>query len=294
MPNSSISLDSGGIVFATDIQPDLFGLPYFLWSYILLLVYGYQGGQQYYEANNGYGTESGILYGNVTFAPYTGPGSELDCPVLNNNDEPQSVHGGGDTGVAAVLAAAAVAPPVFDANFSIAPTVFYGLEYYFDIGWNWAANFSSDSEAEQQVHQGLAVLDGGYSSYIDLTTATGINSAGVVLPEIGGRGSGTGDSEGWSFELVFQPQAVGNWAKLICLGAGESDNDVILGWYGNGEDGRMTFQQYVEGQLNPSATHRTCSASSNTNSSSNPWADSGRKLTANRPLCLLLCLRLLA
>ena len=239
-------------------------MPSYDGSWALELGYGgAEGAGQYVEANNGL-AEVDIQHGNVTFALYTGPGSELACSLPSDgNNGSQRVTGGGDLGVAAVLSAAGVAPPVFELNFTSDPIAYLDTEYLSDYRWSWAANSSTDSEALQRLHQGLAVLDGSETAFIDLTTATGPHSADTVMPMIGGPGSGRGETEGWTIEIIFQPQQVDDWAQLLYFGTGEAGNDIQLGWYGE-QEGRMVFQQSLEGQLNPSAAtaHRTASDSS--------------------------------
>ena len=89
--------------------------------------------------------------------------------------------------------------PVFSLNFSIAPTG--------TTGWTWASVDSSDSTQTQTLHQGLAVLNASVAAaYIDLTTATGANSAGAVLGPIGGASFyPVGNAQaGWSLEFVVK------------------------------------------------------------------------------------------
>jgi hypothetical protein len=254
MPGSTPTVSAGGIAFSTTAPPAFYGESPYANDFVVLLSYGGGfGTPQYHESDYSGYSETDILHSHVAFKRFTGPGSELKCEVKGiGSSEPARVNGGGDAGVAAVLVAAGVAPPVFDLNFTVNPIEYAQSEFGFL--WIWQANSSTDSEADQRLHQGLAVLDGSTTSYIDLNMADGPQSANVLLPQIGGRGSGTGDSEGWSFEAVFKPQAVADWAKLFCFGAGPNTNDIILGWYGNGEFGRLAYQQYSEGpELDPSA-----------------------------------------
>ena len=77
-----------------------------------------------------------------------------------------------------------------------------------------------------------------------MNTATGANSAGVVLPMIGGAGSGTGATQGWSVDLVVKLTVSGGWSKLIDFGDGPFPsstspsgyttlNDLTITWDGN-------------------------------------------------------------
>ena len=254
---SGAVLDTGGLAFITTEPATMFGVFNYDVGNVLLLGAGNDSTALYFESNSGFIAEADIASSSVTFARYTGPGSEVACSLPSDgNNGSQRVTGGGDLGVAAVLSAAGVAPPVFELNFTSDPIAHYDTEYLSDYRWSWAANSSTDSEALQLLHQGLAVLDGSETAFIDLTTATGPNSADTVMPMIGGPGSGRGDTEGWSIEMVFQPQQVDDFAKLLCLGAGEAGNDILLGWLGDDETGTMAFEQYVDEPLvNPSATY---------------------------------------
>ena len=73
----------------------------------------------------------------------------------------------GDSLAAALL----TCPPVLNLNFSTQPAG--------TTGWPWAASDPSDGSSVAALHLGVALLDGTGSSYIDLSTATGPQSAGA-------------------------------------------------------------------------------------------------------------------
>ena len=106
--------------------------------------------------------------------------------------------GSGDVKAAAVVSRL----PVFNANFSIPPLCTTGVS----TNWQWGSSDGVDTGATATLHQGVAILSGLANSYIDLTTATGAQSAGVVMPVIGGPGYyAFGNAQcGWSFELVMK------------------------------------------------------------------------------------------
>jgi hypothetical protein len=135
----------------------------------------------------------------------------LLCPAAAQN----SVSGGGDFSVLTALAGGN--PPVFNANFSSNPALLSSIG---STNYIWAAYDNNDTSANQQLHQGLAVLNGGPLSWINISTTTGPNSCGLQIPTIGGPSSST-TSPGWSFEFVWKPTGQTNtWAKLLDLGNG--------------------------------------------------------------------------
>ena len=69
----------------------------------------------------------------------------------------------------------------------------------------------------------MVLLDGTNPSYINLQQSSGPNSAGLVVPLIGTAGSGTGSSQGLSFEVVFKlTSQLSNFesSKVFSLGQG--------------------------------------------------------------------------
>jgi hypothetical protein len=121
----------------------------------------------------------------------------------------------GDSGVPTALAGGKL--PLFNANFSSNPALLSSIG---STNYIWAAYDNNDTSANQQLHQGLAVLNGGPLSWINISTTTGPNSCGLQIPTIGGPSSST-TSPGWSFEFVWKPTGQTNtWAKLLDLGNG--------------------------------------------------------------------------
>ena len=98
--------------------------------------------------------------------------------------------------------------PVYSLNFSTSPSTVVGTP----VAYNWQATDPSDTPSVSQYHQGVVILNGGATQYVDLNNATNANSAGAVLPIIGGT------QTSWSFETVFKvPQAVNGsngWPKV--------------------------------------------------------------------------------
>ena len=117
--------------------------------------------------------------------------------------------------------------PVFNAPFPQDPTGSVGLAFGQQLNYQWLAFDPNDTPANQALHRGLISLNGSAGSFIDLTTATGPNSCGVVLPVVGGVGSGTQNggnnpinTRGMTVEMVFKLTAVMQWSKLIDIGTG--------------------------------------------------------------------------
>jgi hypothetical protein len=113
-------------------------------------------------------------------------------------------------------------PPILDLDFSVNPA---GLVPGIDTTtYLWEALDASDPAALQNLHQGLVQFNG--SNYIDLSTTTGPTSCGVLLPLFGLPGSGSGDAQGLSIEIVFKlPLSSGNGGgdKLFDFGQGGSE-----------------------------------------------------------------------
>ncbi len=152
--------------------------------------------------------------------------------------------------VLAALGASAKAP-IFNAYFPSDPTSLVGATAT-GLNYTWILTDPSDNATVAASHQGLVSLSGAPNQYIDVGTATGANSCGYVLPQpIGGAGSGTGSTQGWSVDLVVKmTNTTGGWAKLIDFGDGPfpsvdgsypTVNDLTITWDGNenNENGRM-------------------------------------------------------
>ena len=161
-------------------------------------------------------------------------GISSNTPAVTNVT---GVSAGGDFGLTAALAGGAA--PVFNADFRQNPTTIPSVGP--TINYAWAPVDTSDTAADQGVHQGLAVLSGLFTSFINISTANGPNSCGLVAPIIGGPGSGTGATQGWSFEFVWKPTGESTtWAKLLDMGNGASNgyaqttnDDWTIGFDGN-------------------------------------------------------------
>ena len=171
------------------------------------------------------------------------------------------VFTGGDFGVAAALAGGKL--PVFEANFTYNPASVASVG---PTAYGWVPSDSSDSTANQGVHQGIAVLQGATNgnSWINISTASGPNSMGIVAPVIGGPGSGTAaaGNQGWSFEFVFKPSAAEyrTWAKLLDMGNGQVNSpygtsmppnadDWTIGFDGNDQT-KFLVETYNSGTIN--------------------------------------------
>ena len=138
-----------------------------------------------------------------------------------------------NTRVLAALGSGAKAP-IFNAYFPTNPSPIVNSP----LNYTWAQSDPADNSTTAAYHQGVAILSGGPYSYIDVNIPTGSQSCGVVLPQIGGAGSGTGASQGWTVDVVVKlTGAVGGWAKLIDFGdgaaIGSTTNDLMLTWDGN-------------------------------------------------------------
>ena len=113
--------------------------------------------------------------------------------------------------------------PIFNANFAVNPTANLAIPF---TAYQWAAADPSDTPAMQALHPGVVLLNGSASSFINLQQASGPNSCGLVLPIIGTAGSGTGSSQGLSFEMVFKfpvGYTILQSSKLFDLGQGGTE-----------------------------------------------------------------------
>ena len=126
--------------------------------------------------------------------------------------------------------------PVFNGAFGQNPTTAPSVGSYTNYGW--IPFDPTDTSANQQLHQGLIVLNGSIRSYVDLATTSGPNSCGLVLPIIGGAGSGTQNqftgqnTRGMTIEMVFKLTAVMSWSKLLDLGTGGYLDSMAISWNG--------------------------------------------------------------
>jgi len=149
--------------------------------------------------------------------------------------------------------------PIFNAYFPTNPATIVGAT----LNYTWSQIDPTDSAATAATHQGVVSLSGAPNSYIDVGTATGANSCGQVLPMIGGPGSGTGATQGWSVDMVVKLTASGGWAKLIDFGDGpfatgsSTINDLTITWDGNenNENGAMEGLAVQQLSSPPPATY---------------------------------------
>ena len=164
-----------------------------------------------------------------------------------------------NSGVTAALSGGKA--PIFNAYFPTNPTALVGAQAT-GLNYTWLQSDPADSPSVAAYHQGLVYLSGAPNSYIDVGTATGANSVGVVLPLIGGPGSGTGASQGWSVDLVVKfVNSSGGWAKLIDFGDGSPStgtvNDLTITWDGNENNENGVMEGLAVQQLNGPSTPYT-------------------------------------
>ena len=113
--------------------------------------------------------------------------------------------------------------PLFNAPFVIDPrTVTSGASG--SAGYSWIQTDPSDNAVNQSFHQGIVVLN-GTGQYIDLTTVTGPNSIGMLLPVIGGQGFTASATQSVTFEMVVKLMTTpsNGWAKLFDFGTGANN-----------------------------------------------------------------------
>jgi Concanavalin A-like lectin/glucanases superfamily len=178
-------------------------------------------------------------------------------PPSGNCPSP-STGTGGDSLVYSLVPRA----PVFNANFSVPPNCSIGVT----PAWTWMQTDPLDSGNTAALHQGVAIMTGNSTSWIDLTTATGPQSSGLVLPMIGGAGNYPLGNPlcGWSFEVVakFDQTVNQQYAKLIELSdgpGGGAGNNLALSFYGSdaGDDSayKLMVEQYMNTTAVPNANH---------------------------------------
>ena len=120
----------------------------------------------------------------------------------------------GDTAAVALLSS--YRAPVFSLNFSVSPASLPGMSGQ-TLAYQWQPTDPLDtSAAVSQYHTGVVILNAAPNSYVDLSSAASPNSAGYVMPVIGGA------NNTYSFEVVFKvPQPLNNshgWPKLFLIG----------------------------------------------------------------------------
>jgi len=122
-------------------------------------------------------------------------------------------------------------PPIFDLSFSYDPRPRLGgpVSAY---TYGWQEYDPADSiSPDARFHQGHALLTAANRHFINLSAPVGVNSVGVLLPSIGGRSYGSGNTkEGWSFEFVVKIDSTGRFAKLIDWGNAAGRDNIVLGF----------------------------------------------------------------
>ena len=158
--------------------------------------------------------------------------------------------------------------PVFNLNFSVSPGCITGAA----PGWTWAVQDPYDNAQTAALHQGVAILTASSTSWVDLTTAKGPQSAGQVIPQWGGDGFyGAGNPQnGWSLEIVFKMDVTVSqgWAKVLELsdgpgwantGAGNVGSNIALTFdnndAGNDSGYKLMVEQYNNQVLFPQTGH---------------------------------------
>lgn len=150
---------------------------------------------------------------NLYFAPMPATNTTLQFPQTDESNR---------------AAAIVSRQPVFNAWFGSNPTTLVNTPTG-SLNYQWMDFDPSDSPADQAKHRGVVKFSGSATSYIDLNTNIGPNSCGVVLPDIGGAGWGTGSSQGWTFEIVFKVSQMSGWAKLFDFGNGVDVGNIVIG-----------------------------------------------------------------
>ena len=141
---------------------------------------------------------------------------------------------------------------------------------------NYGWNSVDTSDVVANVHSGILVLNGcggnGCNSggqFVNLSTASGPNSIGKVLPNWGGQGTGSFDANtvGWSFELTWKAYSQQTWAKLMDLGVGYygGEWEALFGWHGGDQfmtvttttSGNTEYGFPGSGQATPTINYNT-------------------------------------
>lgn len=124
--------------------------------------------------------------------------------------------------------------PVFNAAFGENPAFAVGVNAS-NLNYQWYPTDPYDPPSQQSFHSGVVRLNGSDSSYVDLGTPYGPNSCGLVMPVIGGAGSGnmSAGTQGTTFELVFKVNQVLSWSKIVDIGTGGNLDSMAISWDGN-------------------------------------------------------------
>ena len=174
---------------------------------------------------------------NTLYNPATAGQSSSTAGAAPSGPSGGSTGPAGGSGVCTVLSSAAAGDvlssgllsraPRLNLNFSSSPACTNGGAV---SNWQWAASDPTDSASDAALHQGVALLNGSVTSYIDLTTGSGPQSggAGGVLPLFGGPGY---DGSGWSIELVMKfPTVVQNLGSCLYLFQDAADSYLTMVW----------------------------------------------------------------
>ena len=158
------------------------------------------------------------------------------------------------------------------AHYLVNPTPYYELNFNLDPRINYIASTTTSNplytwldydpmDAPLPVaynhHQGMVqfVQSAAKYEWIDLSKATGPNSAGVTVPMLGGVSDSAAyaASPGWSFEITFKAGTRTSWAKMFCMGNGANVDNILIGWDGhfttNLTISFQSFDQYGNSQL---------------------------------------------
>ena len=158
------------------------------------------------------------------------------------------------------------------AHYLVNPAAYFELNFNLDPRINYITNSTTASPlynwlnydpldsplpTKYNHHQGMIQLVQSAAQYqwIDLNKATGPNSAGVLIPVIGGASSSVqySSAPGWSFEIVFKAGSRTSWAKMFCMGNAAYVDNILIGWDGefttNLTISFQSFDQYGNNQL---------------------------------------------
>ena len=136
-------------------------------------------------------------------------------------------------------------PPIFNAVFGQDPSNAVGVQGGINqMNYGWVDRETLDPQSSY--HQGIIQLNGSGSSFVDLSTNSGPNSCGLVVPVFGGVGSGSlaNGTMGVTFDMVVKLNEVLVWSKLFDLGTGGYLDSLAFTWNGNSY-GTLEVQNYV-------------------------------------------------
>ena len=120
----------------------------------------------------------------------------------------------------------AVPPAWYNLTFPTSPATVTGSA---TTNFGWEATDAGDALCGFQ-HQGILTLN-ATGQFVDMTTTTGVNSAGYALPGyIGGPGAGSlaAGTQGWTFEVTVRVNPNAGNAKIACMGAGAPKYNIFF------------------------------------------------------------------